>query len=105
MAQKTEIEWTDATWNPVAGCIKVGAGCDNCYAERFAERWRGTPGHVYHAVRFDKLAGSIMEDIPLRMTDMKDVVVKLRAEGVLRFELEGRTTKPQESTLIWRVRS
>jgi protein gp37 len=47
MAQKTDIEWTDATWNPVAGCVKVGAGCDNCYAERFAERWRGVPGHPY----------------------------------------------------------
>lgn len=47
MAQKSDIEWTDATWNPVTGCIKVGAGCDNCYAERFAERWRGIPGHPY----------------------------------------------------------
>lgn len=47
MAQKTEIEWTDATWNPVAGCTKIGPGCDNCYAERFAERWRGVPGHPY----------------------------------------------------------
>lgn len=47
MAQKSEIEWTDATWNPVAGCTKVGPGCDNCYAERFAERWRGTAGHPY----------------------------------------------------------
>ena len=47
MAQKSNIEWTDATWNPVTGCIKVGPGCDNCYAERFAERWRGTPGHPY----------------------------------------------------------
>lgn len=47
MAQKSEIEWTDATWNPVTGCVKVGAGCDNCYAERFAERWRGIPGHPY----------------------------------------------------------
>ena len=47
MAQKTAIEWTDATWNPVAGCTKVGPGCDNCYAERFAERWRGVPGHPY----------------------------------------------------------
>ncbi len=47
MAQKSEIEWTDATWNPVTGCIKVGPGCDNCYAERFAERWRGTPDHPY----------------------------------------------------------
>lgn len=47
MAQATEIEWTDATWNPVTGCTKIGPGCDRCYAERFAERWRGIPGHPY----------------------------------------------------------
>jgi len=47
VAQKSDIEWTDATWNPVTGCTKVGPGCDNCYAERFAERWRGIPGHPY----------------------------------------------------------
>ncbi len=47
MSQKSSIEWTDATWNPVTGCTKVGPGCDNCYAERFAERWRGTAGHPY----------------------------------------------------------
>lgn len=47
MAQKSEIEWTDATWNPVTGCTKIGPGCDNCYAERFAERWRDIPGHPY----------------------------------------------------------
>ncbi|SMH35683.1 DUF5131 family protein [Maritimibacter sp. HL-12] len=47
MAQNSTIEWTDATWNPVTGCTKIGPGCDNCYAERFAERWRGVPGHPY----------------------------------------------------------
>src|SRR6056297_2639250 len=47
MAQRSEIEWTDATWNPVTGCTKVGPGCDHCYAERFAERWRGIEGHPY----------------------------------------------------------
>lgn len=47
MAQKSEIEWTDATWNPVTGCTKIGPGCDHCYAERFAERWRGIKGHPY----------------------------------------------------------
>ena len=47
MPQKSRIEWTDATWNPVTGCTKIGPGCDNCYAERFAERWRGVPGHPY----------------------------------------------------------
>jgi protein gp37 len=47
MADKSSIEWTDATWNPVTGCTKVSAGCDNCYAERFSERFRGTPGHPF----------------------------------------------------------
>ncbi len=47
MAQKSRIEWTDATWNPVTGCTRIGPGCDNCYAERFAERWRGIKGHPY----------------------------------------------------------
>ncbi len=47
MAQVSRIEWTDATWNPVTGCTKIGPGCDFCYAERFAERWRGIKGHPY----------------------------------------------------------
>jgi protein gp37 len=47
MSIQTGIEWTDATWNPVRGCSKISAGCKNCYAEAFAERWRGTKGHPY----------------------------------------------------------
>jgi len=47
MAQTSTIEWTDVTWNPVSGCTKISPGCDNCYAERFAERWRGIPDHPY----------------------------------------------------------
>jgi len=47
MAEISSIEWTNSTWNPVTGCHKVSAGCANCYAERFAERWRGTPNHPY----------------------------------------------------------
>lgn len=47
MADQSAIEWTDSTWNPVTGCTKITAGCDNCYAERFAERWRGTDGHPF----------------------------------------------------------
>lgn len=34
MSDKTKIEWTDATWNPVTGCSKVSPGCKHCYAER-----------------------------------------------------------------------
>jgi protein gp37 len=40
-------QWCDATWNCVTGCTKVSPGCDRCYAETFAERWRGTPGHHF----------------------------------------------------------
>lgn len=43
----SRIEWTTSTWNPVTGCTKVSPGCDHCYAETFAERFRGVPGHVY----------------------------------------------------------
>lgn len=38
MAAKSNIEWTQSTWNPVTGCSKISAGCLNCYAERMAKR-------------------------------------------------------------------
>ena len=47
MSDRTAIEWTESTWNPVTGCDKVSPGCAHCYAEAFAERWRGIPGHPY----------------------------------------------------------
>lgn len=47
MSSHSEIEWTDATWNPVRGCTKVSPGCKHCYAETFAERFRGVKGHPY----------------------------------------------------------
>jgi protein gp37 len=47
MAENSSIEWTDATWNPVTGCTKISPGCAHCYAETFAERFRGVKGHPY----------------------------------------------------------
>lgn len=47
MSQNSSIEWTDTTWNPVRGCTKVSPGCAHCYAETFAERFRGVKGHAY----------------------------------------------------------
>ena len=47
MSLQSAIEWTDATWNPVRGCTKISPGCKHCYAETFAERFRGVPGHPY----------------------------------------------------------
>jgi protein gp37 len=47
MADKSDIEWTESTWNPVTGCTKVSAGCKNCYAERMARRLKamGQPNY------------------------------------------------------------
>lgn len=47
MSEHSKIEWTDTTWNPLRGCTKISPGCKHCYAETFAERFRGVPGHPY----------------------------------------------------------
>lgn len=47
MADRSAIEWTEATWNPVTGCDQISPGCAHCYAKTFAERWRGVAGHPY----------------------------------------------------------
>jgi len=65
MAEKSAIEWTDATWNPVTGCTEVSPGCDNCYARTFAERFRGVKGHPYEQ-GFDLKLWPERLDLPLR---------------------------------------
>ena len=47
MSDKSKIEWTDATWNPVRGCTKISPGCAHCYAKTFAERFRGVAGSPF----------------------------------------------------------
>src|SRR4051812_18399785 len=47
MSIVSDIEWTDATWNPVTGCTQISPGCDHCYAKTFAERFRSVKGHPY----------------------------------------------------------
>ena len=47
VSANSKIEWTDATWNPVRGCTKISPGCLHCYAETFAERFRGVSGHPF----------------------------------------------------------
>jgi protein gp37 len=47
VSEHSQIEWTDSTWNPIRGCTKISPGCSHCYAETFAERFRGVPGHPY----------------------------------------------------------
>jgi protein gp37 len=47
VSDKSKIEWTDATWNPVRGCTQITPGCAHCYAKTFSERFRGVPGHPF----------------------------------------------------------
>src|SRR6266700_3154813 len=42
MGANSDIEWTEATWNPVSGCSKVSPGCAHCYAERISRRFGHT---------------------------------------------------------------
>ena len=49
MGDKTKIQWTDATWNPLRGCSRVSDGCRNCYAESVAHRFSG-PGMPYEGL-------------------------------------------------------
>jgi protein gp37 len=63
-----------ATWNPVTGCTKVSVGCDHCYAETFAERWRGIPGHHFEHV-FDMTMRPERVDQPLRWKRPKRIFV------------------------------
>jgi protein gp37 len=65
MSDRSAIEWTEASWNPTTGCNKVSPGCAHCYAETFAERWRGVPNHPY-AQGFDLKLWPQRLGIPLR---------------------------------------
>jgi len=62
MSLHSTIEWTDSTWNPVRGCTKISPGCKFCYAERFAERFRGVKGHPFEQ-------GFDLKLIPQKLTD------------------------------------
>lgn len=74
MGDKSKIEWTDATWNPVTGCTKISPGCKHCYAEVFAERWRGIPGHPYEQGFDLKLHPDRLEQ-PLRWKKPRTIFV------------------------------
>jgi len=74
MSENSKIEWTDATWNPVRGCSKVSPGCMHCYAETFAERFRGVPGHPFE-FGFDlRLVPEKLGD-PIRWSKPKKIFV------------------------------
>ena len=74
MSDHTRIEWTDATWNPIRGCTKISPGCAHCYAETFAERFRGVAGHPYEQGFDLRLVPNKLSD-PLKWRTPKRVFV------------------------------
>jgi len=74
MSEHSKIEWTDATWNPMRGCTKISPGCAHCYAETFAERFRGVSGHPFE-FGFDlRLVPEKLGD-PIRWTKPRKIFV------------------------------
>ena len=65
MANRSSIEWTDSTWNPVTGCTKVSPGCKHCYAERMAKRLKAM-GHPNYANGFKPTVHEHLLEQPLR---------------------------------------
>jgi protein gp37 len=65
MAERSTIEWTEATWNPVTGCSKVSTGCKHCYAERLAHRLQAM-GSVRYRNGFAVTLHPAVLDLPQR---------------------------------------
>jgi protein gp37 len=74
MSDHSKIEWTDATWNPMRGCTKISPGCVHCYAETFAERFRGVPGHPFEFGFNLRLVPEKLGD-PIRWSKPKKIFV------------------------------
>lgn len=74
MSASSSIEWTDSTWNPVTGCTKVSQGCKHCYAQRFAERFRGIPGHPFEQ-GFDLRLWPDRLELPLQWKEPRRIFV------------------------------
>jgi protein gp37 len=93
MAQRSAIEWTEATWNPVIGCTKISPGCQHCYAERLAMRLRamGQPRYVHG---FRVTLQEDLLDLPLRWRAPRRIFVNSMSDLF---------HQAVPDTFIWRV--
>jgi len=74
MAERSSIEWTEATWNPVTGCTKVSPGCKRCYAERLARRLQKM-GNPRYRNGFRLTLHPDLLDLPIRWRDSRMIFV------------------------------
>jgi len=74
MANRSSIEWTESTWNPVTGCTKISPGCKHCYAERLALRLQAM-GQPNYSNGFDLTIQERMLTVPLRWSKPQMIFV------------------------------
>lgn len=74
MADRSAIEWTESTWNPITGCTKVSPGCKHCYAERMALRLQAM-GQPNYANGFALTLHEHALELPLQWKTPKTIFV------------------------------
>lgn len=74
MASNSQIEWTEATWNPVTGCNKISPGCKHCYAERLSKRLKAM-GQANYKNGFKLTMQPQMLEVPLRWKKPQTIFV------------------------------
>jgi protein gp37 len=75
VADRSKIEWTDATWGPLVGCTKVSPGCDHCYAETLVNRFAGHNKAFPNRFEVVTMRGQKMLEQPLRWTRPRRIFV------------------------------
>lgn len=83
MGQKSTIEWTGSTWNPVTGCVKISPGCMHCYAERMAKRLQAM-GQPNYARGFDLALHERALDLPLKWKKPQTIFVNSMSDLFLK---------------------
>lgn len=83
MGQKSSIEWTGSTWNPVTGCVKISPGCLNCYAERIAKRLHAM-GQPNYADGFKLALHEHALDLPLKWKKPQTIFVNSMSDLFLK---------------------
>jgi len=112
MAARSNIEWTEMTWNPVTGCIKISQGCKNCYAARMANRLQAMGSERY----VDGFAPTLHEDLvdqPLRwkkprtvfVNSMSDLFQEAVPESFIRKVFDTMVRCPQHTFQVLTKRS
>jgi protein gp37 len=112
MASLSAIEWTELTWNPVTGCMKVSQGCKHCYAERMAKRLKAM-GATRYQHGFRPTLHSDLIDAPRKwkrprlifVNSMSDLFQDAVPEGFIQRVFETMRQCPQHTFQILTKRS